>query len=126
MEHGGDRHRRQPAARVMGQSPVSYGGWLAELAGYGRAEVRDYASLKEAPVGQTIAFRGLLGWAFRPRNFMKNPVGSGDFLMCGVVLRPCHAWLNRGWLTDDTRRSSVPPHVLWKDPTFRNSCLLYT
>jgi len=23
-------------------------------------------------VGQTIVFRGLLGWAFRPRNFMKN------------------------------------------------------
>src|ERR1039457_3622685 len=24
-------------------------------------------------MGQTIAFSGLLGWAFRPRNFMKNP-----------------------------------------------------
>jgi hypothetical protein len=23
-------------------------------------------------VGQTIVFRGLLGWAFGPRNFMKN------------------------------------------------------
>jgi hypothetical protein len=23
-------------------------------------------------VGQTIVVRGLLGWAFRPRNFMKN------------------------------------------------------
>src|SRR5450759_4414370 len=89
MEHGGDRHRRQPAARVMGQSPVSYGGWLAELAGYGRAEVRDYASLKEAPVGQTIAFRGLLGWAFRPRNFMKNPGRLGGFPDVRVVLRTC-------------------------------------
>jgi hypothetical protein len=28
------------------------------------------------PVGQTIVFRGLLGWAFGPRNFMKNSIGS--------------------------------------------------
>jgi hypothetical protein len=29
-------------------------------------------SLVETQVGQTIGFRGLLGWAFGPRNFMKN------------------------------------------------------
>ena len=33
--HGGDRHRGQPAARVMGQSPVSHGGWLAGRSRYG-------------------------------------------------------------------------------------------
>jgi hypothetical protein len=29
--------------------------------------------LAQRTVGQTIAFCGLLGWAFRPRNFMKKP-----------------------------------------------------
>ena len=42
--------------------------------------------------GQTIVFCGLLGWAFGPRNFMKNllwqaePPASSGFQ---VVLRPC-------------------------------------
>ena len=45
---GGDRHQRQPAARVMGQSPVSYGGGVAEPACRGRAEIRDYAALRTA------------------------------------------------------------------------------
>jgi len=36
-------------------------------------------------VGQTIAFRGLLGWAFGPRNFMKNG-GAGAFA-CQLLIR---------------------------------------
>jgi hypothetical protein len=29
-------------------------------------------------VGQTIVFRGLLGWAFGPRNFMKISNAAGE------------------------------------------------
>ncbi|HXB66600.1 MAG TPA: hypothetical protein VNY05_00030, partial [Candidatus Acidoferrales bacterium] len=45
-------------------------------------------------VGQTIVFRGLLGWAFRPRNFMKNharlreiPDGRGGFSTLSCLAR---------------------------------------
>ena len=38
-------------------------------------------------MGQTIAFRGLLGWAFGPRNFMKN-CPSGDGALRGLTGLP--------------------------------------
>jgi hypothetical protein len=41
-------------------------------------------------VGQTIAFRGLLGWAFRPRNFMKNFARLGGFPDMPGGFSPCH------------------------------------
>jgi hypothetical protein len=45
-------------------------------------------------VGQSIVFRGLLGWAFRQRNFMKNharlreiPDGRGGFSTLSCLAR---------------------------------------
>jgi len=39
-------------------------------------------------VGQTIAFRGLLGWAFRPRNFMKKwHHGNGESGEVGLTVK---------------------------------------
>src|SRR5450759_3825321 len=61
------------------------------LTGYHEREPPTYmpAPATAAPslhdAGQTIAFRGLLGWAFRPRNFMKNG-GAGAFA-CQLLIR---------------------------------------
>lgn len=50
------------------------------------------AQLAREQVGQTVASPGLLGWAFGPRNLMKNSVRPGRFHdVRGVVFRPCHA-----------------------------------
>jgi hypothetical protein len=57
-------------------------------------------------VGQTIVFRGLLGWAFGPRNFMKNsgkPRGFPDVrsgfstLSCPLDTRRCACKRPPGW-----------------------------